>query len=665
MAHLLKQQPLDDVSLQQDFQHVVGMNLVKLWDASDQLGLRVQLVLGGLLFTQLAERHSFVSCGNATEEQGQELLKLLEAIPDHDAFPLWHSATASAAPTPQTASTATPTTPSASASASAGGLPSASAARTASHPPARAAAALPTSASPRGKNGGSASAAAPPSRLCSRLGTAGDAASHSGTTSESATADEPDFPEVGLMDVVPQAVQILMMQCLLPCLSITGDFGQLVYASWMRSLVLGVDQLIDSTDNNALAPNLHPHIQLAARMRPDPALPAFSMETPLRVAQALLQALAVLLPFLLTCPPPTPSPPKPVQSPDLDVDRPAKQPTILEQIIANSPSLPDAYKHHVGSHKNTGRPLPAGLPLQQKFDQASVQRLIVLIARSIMHMRQEQGWQDMFLAARLIIDPQAKLRVLGALRGLSQANKLSKGEILVINEIFHRKPGVAAFPDPMPAAAAAWPVIDEQAAAKAAAKKAKKQRQKLKAKEQASASVAKSHDAHTPSDEAQPLSQESSQLSMDLSESSPSAGQPQAEDRQAQNVDQQQQLDEAQGSSLSVSASLGDTAARENDAVDVSVELEALHLPSCDQATHKGQTDADFLQQLFCCPLTKATMVEPTIAADGHTYERSAIQGWLTHSRTSPVTGQPLSHTRLVSNQAARVAIASQLGRAQ
>ena len=119
-----------------------------------------------------------------------------------------------------------------------------------------------------------------------------------------------------------------------------------------------------------------PDVCSAARMRPDPDLPAFSMETPLRVAQALLQALAVLLPFLLTCPPPTPSPPKPVQSPDLDVDRPAKQPTILEQIIANSPSLPDAYKHHVGSHKNTGRPLPAGLPLQQKFDQASVQRLI-------------------------------------------------------------------------------------------------------------------------------------------------------------------------------------------------------------------------------------------------------------------------------------------------
>lgn len=51
----------------QDFQHVVGMNLVKLWEATDQQGLKLQLVLGGLLFTQLAERHSFDCTGNATE----------------------------------------------------------------------------------------------------------------------------------------------------------------------------------------------------------------------------------------------------------------------------------------------------------------------------------------------------------------------------------------------------------------------------------------------------------------------------------------------------------------------------------------------------------------------------------------------------------------------
>ena len=51
----------------QAVQRIVGMNLVKLWDTSDQPGLKEQLVLGGLLFTQLAERHSFDCTGNATK----------------------------------------------------------------------------------------------------------------------------------------------------------------------------------------------------------------------------------------------------------------------------------------------------------------------------------------------------------------------------------------------------------------------------------------------------------------------------------------------------------------------------------------------------------------------------------------------------------------------
>ena len=51
----------------QAVQRTVGMNLVMLWDASDQLGLKVQLVLGGLLFTQLAEPHFSDCTGNATK----------------------------------------------------------------------------------------------------------------------------------------------------------------------------------------------------------------------------------------------------------------------------------------------------------------------------------------------------------------------------------------------------------------------------------------------------------------------------------------------------------------------------------------------------------------------------------------------------------------------
>lgn len=43
-------------------------------------------------------------------------------------------------------------------------------------------------------------------------------------------------------------------------------------------------------------------------------------------------------------------------------------------------------------------------------------------------------------------------------------------------------------------------------------------------------------------------------------------------------------------------------------------------------------------------------VVEPVIAADEHTYERAAIQEWLLTHSTSPVTVQPLPHTRLVPN---------------
>jgi hypothetical protein len=39
-------------------------------------------------------------------------------------------------------------------------------------------------------------------------------------------------------------------------------------------------------------------------------------------------------------------------------------------------------------------------------------------------------------------------------------------------------------------------------------------------------------------------------------------------------------------------------------------------------------------------------MVDPVIAADGHTYERAALQEWLQHHSTSPVTGATLEHHR-------------------
>lgn len=51
-------------------------------------------------------------------------------------------------------------------------------------------------------------------------------------------------------------------------------------------------------------------------------------------------------------------------------------------------------------------------------------------------------------------------------------------------------------------------------------------------------------------------------------------------------------------------------------------------------------------------------MTEPVIAADGHTYEKKAVQEWLQRHNTSPVTGSTLAHMRLVPNVLIRSVLA-------
>ena len=52
-------------------------------------------------------------------------------------------------------------------------------------------------------------------------------------------------------------------------------------------------------------------------------------------------------------------------------------------------------------------------------------------------------------------------------------------------------------------------------------------------------------------------------------------------------------------------------------------------------------------------------MHDPVIAADGHSYERAALEAWLAQHSSSPVTHQPLPHTRIVDNVLIRSAIAT------
>ncbi|EOD04963.1 hypothetical protein EMIHUDRAFT_107434 [Emiliania huxleyi CCMP1516] len=52
----------------------------------------------------------------------------------------------------------------------------------------------------------------------------------------------------------------------------------------------------------------------------------------------------------------------------------------------------------------------------------------------------------------------------------------------------------------------------------------------------------------------------------------------------------------------------------------------------------------------FICPITTEIMVEPVVAADGQSYERTAIERWLATKSTSPLTGGELEHSILIPN---------------
>ena len=56
----------------------------------------------------------------------------------------------------------------------------------------------------------------------------------------------------------------------------------------------------------------------------------------------------------------------------------------------------------------------------------------------------------------------------------------------------------------------------------------------------------------------------------------------------------------------------------------------------------------------FICPITTELMSDPVMAADGHSYERSAIERWLATKSTSPMTGEALVHSFLAPNHTLR-----------
>jgi len=77
------------------------------------------------------------------------------------------------------------------------------------------------------------------------------------------------------------------------------------------------------------------------------------------------------------------------------------------------------------------------------------------------------------------------------------------------------------------------------------------------------------------------------------------------------------------------------------------------NLSSPQGGTNKSDASQDerkAIPGMPCCPITGISMINPVVAADGHTYERHAISRWLQTSNRSPLTGEVLAHVELVPN---------------
>ena len=63
------------------------------------------------------------------------------------------------------------------------------------------------------------------------------------------------------------------------------------------------------------------------------------------------------------------------------------------------------------------------------------------------------------------------------------------------------------------------------------------------------------------------------------------------------------------------------------------------------------------IPNMFICPISHEIMKDPVVDPEGNSYERSAIEMWLSTNETSPVTRAPLISANLAPNRALRNAI--------
>lgn len=85
-----------------------------------------------------------------------------------------------------------------------------------------------------------------------------------------------------------------------------------------------------------------------------------------------------------------------------------------------------------------------------------------------------------------------------------------------------------------------------------------------------------------------------------------------------------------------------------------------IHDASCDTTPRNATAwrgDSELYPAAMRCPITCEPFRDPVVAADGHSYERSAIVEWLQRRETSPATGCRLPHPLVMPNHTLRAAV--------
>eukprot|EP01047_Picozoa_sp_COSAG01_P096564 COSAG01_NODE_27044_length_696_cov_0.993300_1_plen_207_part_01 len=67
--------------------------------------------------------------------------------------------------------------------------------------------------------------------------------------------------------------------------------------------------------------------------------------------------------------------------------------------------------------------------------------------------------------------------------------------------------------------------------------------------------------------------------------------------------------------------------------------------------------------EAFLCPISHEIMADPVCAADGHSYERTAIETWFRTKQTSPMTNDAMASTVLTPNRLLKSQIGEWQGR--